>query len=146
MLTPDYADRLRSKYPTIFRVTDGSENPAVDVSLSLDIGAGWLPLAEEAFSWLEAKAKEQVKKGSAASGLPLIVQCKEKCGSLRVNAINIKGQIWEQEFLDLRESVRAKSSHVCEICGATDGVKTGEVARAPRCKLHFEQANQANTL
>ena len=129
---------FREKYPLLFRNTD----PQEPINLfGIECRKGWYDLLDCTFRTLYSRYKstvhslkywenakpnefytqekidqivieEKEKLNLIESELPVIDQCKEKFGTLRLYCSNINP--YSQGIIDLAEEM---SGHICEICG-----------------------------
>jgi len=135
-ILPDQFHSLGKRYPLVLRALV-STGPATEFPIScfgFQCEPGWIPLIDELLAWLEERAEGLLSDGMPIDDLPLVVQCKEKSGSLRLRAENLKNRSWAHEFYDRLEAARIRSLRLCDVCGAS----TAETAtsESPRFDSH----------
>lgn len=80
---PRSFDQLAAAYPLIFRAylhpNLFPDYPIAERRFECDLG--WYDIIDELSAWIESKAQDFLREG--VEKIPLVVQCKEKFGSLR---------------------------------------------------------------
>lgn len=111
----DWVENVVSRYPTIFRAykRPGRYPRASFARWGFECGAGWAAIVDEFASWLELEA---LRMKSLGKRCPLVVQVKEKLGTLCFYVTHIPSEIAD-EFANRYVQAERKSSHTCEQCG-----------------------------
>lgn len=131
--------RLFKSYPLIFRAAGNLHHyqHSPIAHRGIECGEGWYPIIEDMAAWLEGEASALKAAGKRP---PVIVQVKEKFGTLTVH---VGGFPVKRYFSELRPRLDAaieRSKTVCEICGASGTFREDGWARTRCDKCEAEKA------
>ncbi len=100
-------NQLQSRYPVLFAGTSKGLNESL-MAFGCEVGDGWYPLIDETCLKITEVDPEAE-----------LLQVKEKYGSLRMY---LSGN---EDAHDITYEAEAKSSRICEVCGADGKVRGG---------------------
>lgn len=123
--------RLFKGYPLIFRAAGNLQHyPHSPIaSYGIECGQGWHPIIEDLASWLEGEATAIKAAGKVP---PVIVQVKEKFGTLTIHVHGFPTNRFLSELRPRLDAASESSQTVCELCGAPDSLRKDGYMRT-RC-------------
>ena len=86
----------------------------------------------EFFSWLEGEAVALKLHGFPEAQVPVVLQCKEKLGGLRIYTQSVP-QFLSQEGMRRRSVLDEASLKTCMICGSASGIVRHDVRILVQC-------------
>jgi len=130
----DHTTLLFTRYPLIYR---GHTNPIAEcmVCQGFACGDGWFDLIDRLSAKVEAHAR--ALQARQATPLPMVVQVKEKLGTLRFRL-----RQWDAQVARWVAATEAESAHTCELCGQPGKLRHGNLI-GTRCDAHAEQSEAA---
>lgn len=114
--------RLIKSYPLIFRAAGNLQHyPHSPIAnYGIECGQGWYPIIEDMASWLEGEAATLKSAGKTP---PVIVQVKEKFGTLTIHVNGFPTDRFLSELRPRLDAASERSKTVCELCGAPGSLR-----------------------
>lgn len=127
-------DQIAERYPLIFRAYRNKRaGPRAPIAYwGCECGPGWAAIVEELCSWLEPEAA-QLK--AAGKRVPVIMQVKEKMGTLRCHVAQVPKAL-APEFEARREHAERRSAITCEVCGQPGVLLADSSGCRTLCEAH----------